>query len=431
MARLDHYLVLCAMAFVLMWVPACDMERGEQKGSSPESKESAAEAERPAAEGEKPVTEMTGAGDLTSSNLSFAIDLYKMLSGNDGNIALSPYSISSALAMTYAGARGNTASQMADVLNLPVNDPNIHARFGALTGALNSRGRGKGIDLSVANALWGQEGEDFLMGFLEITESVYGAGLKTVDFASDPERARGIINVWVRKETRQKIEELLKRGALDRSTSLVLTNAIYFKGGWTNKFDPGLTREGDFWIAPGSSVPVDMMHQKRKLKYFQTDEVQVLDLPYQGDEFSMIVLLPKALDGLGALERDLTAGTLDSWLSRMRVEDVSVSLPKFKLTSDLLLNEPLQAMGMTDAFSLGKADFSGMTGEKNLFIDAVVHQAIVEVDEEGTEAAAATAVVMKKGPAIPEFKADHPFMLLIRDNISGSLLFMGRVTKPV
>jgi serpin B len=372
-------------------------------------------------------------GTLARGNAGFAINLYGEIRHREGNLFLSPYSISAALAMTSAGARRNTAAQMDQVLRFGLKGESLHATFSTLTDDLNEMGKQGDFELSVANALWGQQGFSFLDPFLDLNKKYYGAGLNLLDFQSDTEGARRTINNWVEKETKEKIKDLLKPGVLNAMTRLVLTNAIYFKGKWAQQFDAESTRDEDFWVTPEKSVKTPMMHQTEDFGYIETESFQALELPYEGDSLSMVVLLPRAKDGLPALEQALDADTLFDWLDRMTEQEVIVALPRFRVTSEFGLAAVLAAMGMEDAFSLEKADFSGMTGKKDLYISAVVHKAFVDVNEEGTEAAAATAVTMmltavREMP--PVFRADHPFIFLIRDRGSGSLLFMGRLANP-
>ena len=368
---------------------------------------------------------------LVEGNNAFALDLYAKLKKREGNLFFSPYSISTALAMTYAGARGSTEKQMADVLHFELDRERLHPAFRGLIDRLNAQGKEGAYQLSVANALWGQKGYGFLKKFLDLTEANYGAGLKEVDFVKAAEAVRKTINAWVEKQTQEKIKNLIKRGILDADTCLVLTNAIYFKGNWASRFNNRYTKDSPFTIAPGKRVEVPMMFRSGKFKFLEQDTFYMLELPYVDDELSMVVLLPKEIDGLGELQNSLSTGNLKAWLRNLRKQEVRVYLPRFKTTSEFMLAEVLKFMGMTDAFS-GRADFSGMTGRKGLSISAVIHKAFVEVNEEGTEAAAATAVVMKRGgPRGRVFRADHPFIFLIRDNRSGSILFLGRLLNPL
>jgi serpin B len=367
---------------------------------------------------------------VAEGNTEFALDLYARLRNESGNLFLSPYSISTALAMTYAGARGETAGQMADVLHFSLEQERLHPAFAELESSVKAAGGGSGCKLDVANALWGQQGYRFLEQFLTLTRKHYNAGFREVDFVGATEQARQVINTWVAERTRQMIRELLRKGDLDPADALVLTNAIYFKGDWASRFDVEHTQNGSFRIGENDEVIVPMMYQLGRFAFAAGDELDVLELPYDGDRLSMVFLLPKKVDGLAALEESLNRENLNLWLGRLREQPVRVSLPRFKLGYRIDLARTLEAMGMIDAFRGGKADFSGMTGRRDLFIGMVMHEARVEVTEEGTEAAAATGVKMK-GIALPAaFVADHPFLFLIRDKQTGSILFIGRVVNP-
>jgi len=392
--------------------------------------------------GEKPASnENKDIQAVVGGNSQFALELYARLRGNEGNLFFSPYSISTALAMTYSGARGTTAGQMAQALRFPtehnkglMSDERLAAAFGKLQKSLKADPKREGYELSVANALWGQRGYDFLEEFLEIVETNYGGRLGEVDFAAATEKARRIINAWVEEKTKNKIKELIKPGVLSSMTRLVLTNAIYFKGAWDTPFQEAATRPAAFTLSGGNKVDVPMMHQSDRFKYAEIESFQALELPYAGDDLSMVILLPKKTDGLSDFEKKLTAKNLSDWLSRLAKRKVIVSIPKFEMTSQFSMASVLKSMGMPDAFAPRKADFSGMNGRRDLFISAVVHKAYVEVNEEGTEAAAATAVAISvtsmPTDRPPTFRADHPFLFLIRHNQTGSILFIGRVTNP-
>jgi len=384
---------------------------------------------------------------IVEGNNEFALELYAKLQSGKGNLFFSPYSISTALAMAYAGARGQTEAQMAVVLHFPIitkpgtelssilipDRQQFASVFGKIITDLNERGKKGGYELTVANALWGQKGYGFLEDFLELIETNYGGQLNEIDFAGAAETARETINTWVEKKTNDKIQNLIGKGVLDSMTRLVLTNAIYFKGNWAKQFKEDKTKDAPFTLADGSKVDVPMMNQTTEFGYMETESFQGLELPYVDDELSMIILLPKELDGIYELEKTITLEDLSQWLAKLFKRKVVVSIPKFKMTSQFGLASVLKSMGMKDAFSQG-ADFSGINGKKDLFISAVIHKAYVDVNEEGTEAAAATGVTMKLtsiGPSqIPVFQADHPFLFFIRDNNSGSILFIGRVMNP-
>jgi len=369
---------------------------------------------------------------MEDSNNEFALDLYAKLKDEPRNLFFSPYSISTALAMTYAGARGETEKQMAEVLHFTLEQKYLHPAFSKLQRSLNERGGKGAYELTVSNALWGQKGYGFLKEFLEIIKTNYDGGLNEVNFVGATESARKTINAWVERETNNKIKDIIGPGVLSSMTRLVLTNAIYFKGNWARQFEKDRTKEAPFTLLSGEKVNIPMMNQKAEFNYMESEDFQGLELPYMDNELSMFILLPKEIEGLSELEKSFTAENLSNWTGKLHKGEVIVSVPKFKMTCQFGLADILKSMGMKDAFS-GKADFSGMTGKRDLFISAVIHKAFVDVNEEGTEAAAATAVVMRMtsiGPQIPVFRADHPFVFLIRDNHSGSILFIGRVMNP-
>jgi serpin B len=383
---------------------------------------------------------------IVEGNNEFALELFAKLQSTKGNLFFSPYSISTALAMTFAGAQGQTESQMAEVLHFPVADnrsmdsaskpvpdrEQFAADFGKMIKDLNNRGQKGAYTLTVANALWGQEGYEFLKQFQELIEKCYDGRLNEVDFVRAAEAARKTINDWVGKKTHGKIKNLIGPGVLNSKTRLVLTNAIYFKGNWTRQFKEDKTKDAPFTLADGQKIDIPMMNQKAEFSYMETNAFQALEMPYVEQELSMVILLPKKFDALDEFEKTLTQDNLTQWLTKIHKRDVVVFVPKFKMTSQFSLASVLQSMGMTDAFS-SDANFSGMDGKRDLFISAVIHKAYVEVNEEGTEAAAATGVVMRLtsiGPPTPVFRADHPFLFLIRDNLTGSILFIGRVANP-
>jgi len=364
----------------------------------------------------------------------FAVDLYKNLASQEGNLLMSPYSVSGALAMTYAGARGETETEMADTLHFTLPQDRLHAAYGSVMKRLNGDDPDRAYSLNVANRLWGQKGYGFMPKFLTVTRENYGAELAQVDYGGAAEAARVEINRWVEEMTQEKIKDLIPSGVLDSLTRLVLTNAIYFKGDWKYQFDKKYTRDLPFTVSASERVDTPMMYQKAKFGYAEFPELQVLEMPYSGDELSMVVLLPKKVDGLSAIEEELTLEKIQGWTGRLWKRDVRVYLPRFKMTCQFGLNKTLADMGMPQAFSR-TSDFSGMNGQRNLYISAVIHKAFIDVNEEGTEAAAATAVVMtlrsaRPGPVIPMFRADHPFIFLLKDKQTDSILFVGRVEKP-
>jgi serpin B len=371
---------------------------------------------------------------VVKGNSAFAFGLYEKLKNEEGNIFFSPYSISTALAMTYAGARGKTEEQMGTTLHFTLDQKQFHPAFARLEAQLKAIQEKGDIELNIANALWTQEDYVFLSEFLRVIERNYGAVLNSVDFKRAYEEARKKINAWVEQKTKDKIKDLIKPGVLNSLTRLVLTNAIYFKGKWKSQFKKCRTKENPFWLSANKSIEAPMMTQKSQFRYVENDSLQILEMPYVGSDLAMVVLLPRKVDGLTQLEADLNIENLHMWIGHLRKQEVSIFLPKFKMTSQFRLSETLASMGMPDAFG-GNADFSGMNGKKDLFISAVIHKAFVDVTEEGTEAAAATAGVISltSAPSKPPpiFRADHPFLFLIHDNRSGSIIFVGRIVNPV
>jgi len=373
---------------------------------------------------------------VVTGNTAFAMDLYGRLRSQDGNLFFSPYSISTALAMTYGGARGETAKQMAQTLHFDLPTDKLHPAFAGLEASLNAVQQKGQVKLAVANSLWPQKGYVFRPDYLALCQKYYGTSITPVDYKGDTETARKTINDWVEQKTNKKIVELLKPGVLKALTRLVLANAIYFKGTWDSPFETRITTGQPFHSSSTRTVTAPLMEKEARFGYAESPGLQVLELPYAGNDLSMVVLLPRKVDGLGDLEAKLTTQTLGAWTTNMDGQEVHVFLPKFKTTSEFSLAETLATLGMTNAFD-DRADFSGMDGKKDLFIYAVIHKAFVEVNEEGTEAAAATAVVMAPTAApppnprpVPAFRADHPFLFLIRDNRTGSVLFLGRITDP-
>jgi serpin B len=374
-----------------------------------------------------------GVGRLVDGNTAFALDLYAALRAEEGNLFVSPHSISAALAMVSAGARAETAAQMSATLHFDPVGEALHPAFAKLDGALRTAGEDgpDAIEVAIANRLWGRPGATFREAFLDVMRAHYGAGLQTVDFGGDLEGARRTINGWVEERTRSRIRELLRPSDLSPSTELVLTNAIYFKGAWAVRFDEQDTRDAPFFTGPDRSISVPMMSLTTDVPYLESDVLKAVELPYEGDRLSMVVLLPRRRDGLRDLEETLTADHLRRWLDDLQPQQVHVRLPRFRLEDRHALERTLPAMGMPLAFAPGRADFSGICGAPGaIWIDAVIHQALVEVNEQGTVAAGATAVVLKRGGRPPIFEADHPFVFLVRDRHTGAILFIGRCVDP-
>jgi serpin B len=374
---------------------------------------------------------------LTEGNSAFAFDLYQALREEEGNLFYSPHSISVALAMTYAGARGETAQQMADTLKFLLGQDRLHPAFNWLDAELAKRGEGaagkdgEGFRLNIVNAIWGQKDYSFLTDFLDVLAENYGAGLRILDFMTETEKSRLIINDWVSDQTEDRIKDLIPQGAIDELTRLVLTNAIYFNAAWEYPFDKKMTANGPFYLLDGGQVTVPMMRQTESFGYTQGEGYQAVELLYDGDELSMVILLPE--DGqFEVFEEGLEADKVSDIISDLQFAEVTLTMPKFEFDSEFSLKDTLAEMGMPIAFS-GAADFSGMTGTPDLCISEVLHKAFVSVNETGTEAAAATAVIVGE-TAIPEqpveVTVDHPFIFLIRDIETGAILFVGRVLNP-
>ena len=369
------------------------------------------------------------------ANSAFALDLYGQLKSTPGNLFFSPYSISTCLTMTYAGARGDTERQMRHVLHLESDQRKVHAAFGELQRKLGKAGEQKGIELNVANSLWAQKRHPFLPAFLDIAKAKYQANVNQADFVTESEKARDEINHWVAQKTKDKIQNILPPGSLTGLTRLVLANAIYFKGAWGEPFDKDQTASQPFHLSGNRNRNVPLMHHFDTVKYMDDGEFQAVELPYHGGELSMVVLLPRRIDGCGQLEARLSPALISRSLGQMKQQRVEIFLPRFKLESGMDINDALANLGMPDAFG-PQSDFSGMDGSKWLYISGVYHKAWGEVNEAGTEAAAATAVavagsaVSKPPPPPPIFRPDHPFVFFIRDTRSGCMLFLGRLAEP-
>jgi len=372
---------------------------------------------------------------LVQGNNAFALDLYRELSNAQGNLFFSPFSISQVLAMAFAGARGETERQMTNALHYELPQGRLHPSFNALDRELASRGRGlqaeenRFIELNIANAMWGEQGYEFLPDFLDVLAENYGAGLRPLDFTGAPEESRVIINDWVSSETQDKIRDLLSPGTVNSLTRLVLTNAIYFNASWQLPFDKQLTRAFPFHLAGDGTVEAPMMTETSRdfYGYVEGTGYQAVDIPYFSNEMSMIILLPDA-GTFREFEDSLSAQLLDRIFDGLEIDNITLTMPLFELESEFSLKQTLAVMGMPDAFGAG-ADFSAMTGTRELWISKAVHKAFVSVDEEGTEAAAATAVVFEEsGPLM--VTVDRPFIFLIRDRATGTILFLGRVMNP-
>ena len=378
---------------------------------------------------------------VVDGNDAFALELYAKLKNTDGNLFLSPYSISSALAMAYGGARGNTEKQMSTTLHFPGDQNRFHSAMAKIRQTLVGIDGHKRINITVANGLWPQKDYKFNPAFLDLVKKRYDAVVDFVDFMTACEPARERINRWVDLQTKHKIRDAIPPAMLSPNSRFVIVNAIYFKGDWFSRFQEERTAPEPFWVSSDKSIQAPMMRQEHVFRYAEQDDLQILELPYMGYDLSMLILLPKERGGLSEVEKQLGADNLARWIKALDARTVDVRFPKFRMESRFSLVPTLSAMGMSDAFDASRADFTGMTQrplfvdipQQPLFIGAVEHAALVEVDEQGTVAAAATSLSLgccAHFPPPATFHADHPFIFLIRDNHTGTLLFLGRVIEP-
>ncbi len=383
--------------------------------------------------GQEPGDQTISEHNIPMQNNQFAFDLIRQVPAEDNNFVISPFSISTALAMTYAGARGETLEQMAEVMHFDPDQEQFHQAFGEYLTTLKQLARDN-IDLNVANSLWAQMDYHFLDSFFEIVETNYGSKTFQVDYRQNREQIRQDINDWVYDQTREKIRDLIAPNVLTEDTRLVLVNAIHFLGSWLKEFDKTLTREDNFYLRDRQTARADFMHRRDTLPYYEDDGMQVLEIPYTGMDFSMLLVLPAENNPLTTLETTMDAGWFDALNNKTERTRLDIYIPRFEAETKLDLEEVLISMGMPHPFSRD-ADFSGMTGDLELKIDKVIHQAMIEVGEEGTEAAAATAVVVIRKTAIdmdePKvFRANRPFLFFVKDNVNQSILFAGRVINP-
>jgi serpin B len=368
------------------------------------------------------------------NNNRFAVDLYKKLQKKDVNLIFSPYSISTAFGFVYTGAKSGTAEQIASTFYFETNACNTADQFARVQSVINDIEKESGINLHSVNGLWIQKNYHILQSFMSAATEDYEASVSHVDFKKDCEKVRLNINQWVEKNTQSKIKNLIAPGMLDSLTRMVLVNAIYFKAKWMHQFKEKSTVKAPFYKSNGKQVEAQMMKQNESFNYKEIDDLQVVELPYENRRISMFIFLPKQSHSLTDVEASLDYNDLQQFTRNMNREQVLLWLPKFKIELSVSLNKMLSSMGMPSAFG-GNADFSGIDGTTLLYITEAVHKAYIDVDEYGTEAAAATAVVcgLKAAPPFGKpkvFKADHPFLFIIKENTTGSILFMGRVVNP-
>ncbi|MFN8413721.1 MAG: serpin family protein [Anaerolineales bacterium] len=422
------YTLITCLVSISMMLSACTQATAGEMAQSKLARE------------KKPASTTSQLQTLVDGNNAFAWDMYQTLHSENGNLILSPYSISLALAMTYAGARGNTESQMADALHFTQGQILTHTTFNALDLGLSERAKsGIGNDqqpmrLNIANAVWAEKTLTFLDDFLNILAVNYGAGVHLADFKNSPDPERLAINSWVSNQTEKKINDLLPDGSITPDTRMVLVNAIYFKADWANQFDANSTYDATFHLLDGSEISTPTMNEVfHGIPYVKGNGYQAIELAYSGQSAAMDIILPDE-GNFDTFEASFNQDVYHKVIQGLQESSsVSVSLPKFQFTKDFSLSNALQSLGMVDAFDSDNADFSGMTGKKDLYISNVIHKAFVAVDEKGTEAAAATAVIMEAAGAImPEasFVADRPFIFVIRDTNSGQILFIGRILNP-
>jgi serpin B len=420
-------ILLILTAVILLAVVACNQPASASELKSNKPRETA------------PATSPSDLTSLVNGNNAFALNLYQLLRKTDGNIFYSPYSISEALAMTYGGARGETEKQMAAALQFLLSQDRLHPAFNSVDIELARRGEEakqgkdeKGFRLKVVNAIWGQKDFKFTSEYLDLLARNYGAGMRIVDYINAAEPSRQLINQWVSDQTEGRIKDLLPPGSVDFLTRLVLTNAIYFNAAWASQFEKANTRDGRFYLLDGGEVTVPMMFQMKSFRYTEGTNYQAVELPYDGNQLSMVVLLPGA-GQFEAFEAGLDSRQLQEIIGKLQPGNVNLTMPRFQIESEFSLKQALSDLGMPVAFADSEADFSGMDGGRDLHISDVVHKAYVSVDEQGTEAAAATGVIVgttSMPTNIKDVTLDHPYIFLIRDIPTGTILFLGRVMNP-
>jgi len=368
---------------------------------------------------------------ISDGNTKFSVDLYKQIKSEAINQFYSPISVCSALAMTYAGASGETLKQMSKTLYFSTNQDELHKSYEILFKNLTDENT-EGVKLKIANSLWLQENMKINTEYLSITNKYYDAGVIPVNFITEPEKSRITINNWVEKNTNNKILNLLPDGSIHSQTRMVLVNAIYFKGQWDKPFDKNLNTTDIFFVYKTCKTNATFMNNHINSSYYEDNQLSIAEIPYADQNQSLVIILPKENYGLEEIEKIFEKGLIETYFGKMEQKRITLSIPKFKTESTYDLKDYLSKMGMPIAFT-NNADFSGITGDRSLAIDKVIHKAYIDVNEEGTEAAAATAVTMRKTAMLLDeviFKADHPFIYLIRDNETNTILFVGRLMNP-
>lgn len=368
---------------------------------------------------------------LVQGNSAFAVDLYQQLRQADGNLCFSPYSISTALAMTYAGARGQTETQMLETLHFPADRQTLHPAFAALQTMLRSDRQTDGVTLDIASSLWPDVGCPLLNDYSSLVRKYYGVSIRGVDYAR-PRQACDTINQWISRNTRDRIKQIIEPSTLDKDTEMILVNAVYFKARWRYPFDPDQTKSGRFHLNSDHSVKVSMMRQFTYVPYAEAEHLQIVELPYADKRFSMLILLPRETETLRDIEDCLSAEAINNWKTELKKTMVIVGLPRFLFETHTRLEKPLKAMGMKNAFERSIADFSGLTERNELFLNQAIHSAFVEVNEQGTTATGASLVGTARASASrpPTFWADRPFLFLIQERSTGTILFLGRLLHP-
>ncbi len=371
---------------------------------------------------------------LAESNNLFAVDLFKQIQSKSENLIFSPYSIGTVLAMIYSGSGGKTAAEMSEVLYFPTQEL-LDPVESTMRESMQATDTMQGTDFRLANAIWAQEDFSFLPDYLARVEKYYDAPLSLMDFVetSNREESRKEINHWVEEKTNNRIQDLIQPGILDASTRLVLTNAIYFNGGWMFPFDTAATFPSLFHTSKQESIKTDFMHQTRSYPYYEDEEIQAISLPYKNKRMALMVILPKSIEGWRLISQVINYERINLVISGMGTREVQLALPKFRSELQINLRQELTSLGMGTAFNR-HADLSGMTGEENLYVDEVIHKAFIEVNEMGTEAAAATAAIIGLKSSLRDdpvrFNADHPFVFFLLDRQTGCIIFTGRLVKP-